>query len=92
MSWIALFIATLNFIAISNGQSSGLDFNLYICTSPGNCTPEATTLVADYYYSCSDQVSCDQVTLTLQFKFHFCTSLFTNKRFYRQRSTLKNWG
>jgi hypothetical protein len=39
----------------------GLDFTLYICTSLGNCQPEQTKLLADYYYVCEDQVTCNEV-------------------------------
>jgi hypothetical protein len=39
----------------------GLDFTLYMCTTPGNCQPEQTRFLADWNLVCEDQVTCNEV-------------------------------
>jgi hypothetical protein len=57
----------------------GLDFTLHICTSPGNCLPEQTILIADYSNVCEDQITCDEVQEHFHsFQFQFCVNIVTN--------------
>lgn len=55
--WIAYFIVSL----AAPIAPQGLDFTLYTCTSPGNCQPEQTILLADYFYVCEDPITCNKV-------------------------------
>ncbi|XP_046446265.1 probable 1,4-beta-D-glucan cellobiohydrolase B isoform X3 [Daphnia pulex] len=56
---ISLIICLMVAIAVPV-TPQGLDFTLYICTSPGNCQPEQTRFLADWNLVCEDQVTCNE--------------------------------
>ena len=62
-SWVIRFLAIVIGVISRHANTQGLNFNLYVCSSPGNCQAEPTLLVADYSYSCADQVDCTEVNL-----------------------------
>ena len=45
-------------ISADEPQQRGLDLKIEICTSQGNCQPEAVGLVMDYSYFCEDPTTC----------------------------------